>query len=225
MPIESFLIRMSSGDELSVGELRLMSILVVDRRRIYGTCEKSIVIQAQSTRQDLVLTIVDFCAGKSIEECITAAPDIDARPLVRLACAICLIDKDCGVLEPDILVEDAGKYGSATPEEREKIEQRAIKRGKVGWNVGRAISEAGNVQPHYRRPHFGIRWKGPGGKQPSLVPISGSVVKRVTAQPVPTGYLDAPLCSACKLLPVKFDAEGEMCDACANSLSEMAGAA
>ena len=44
--------------------------------------------------------------------------------------------------------------------------------------------------PHFRRPHFAIRWTGKGGAVPRMVPVKGSVVKRQLATDVPTGYMD-----------------------------------
>jgi hypothetical protein len=35
---------------------------------------------------------------------------------------------------------------------------KAHRRGKVGWNVGRHIE----VAPHYRRPHMALVWTGTG---------------------------------------------------------------
>jgi hypothetical protein len=52
--------------------------------------------------------------------------------------------------------------------------EKAHRRGKIGWNVGRHIE----VAPHYRRPHMALVWTGQGRTVPKIVPRRGSVVHR-----------------------------------------------
>ena len=50
-----------------------------------------------------------------------------------------------------------------------KYVDKAHRRGKVGWNVGRHIE----VAPHYRRPHMALVWTGTGRAVPKIVPTAG----------------------------------------------------
>jgi hypothetical protein len=43
------------------------------------------------------------------------------------------------LIEPDVLSKDRSKYTSASLDEKSIIEDRAIRRGKLGWNVGNDI--------------------------------------------------------------------------------------
>ncbi len=61
---------------------------------------------------------------------------------------------------------------------------KAHRRGKVGWNVGRHIE----VAPHYRRPHMTLVWTGSARAVPKVVPRRGSVVHREKVEKVPSGF-------------------------------------
>ena len=66
----------------------------------------------------------------------------------------------------------------------QKYIDKAHRRGKIGWNVGRQIE----VAPHYRRPHMTLVWTGPGRAVPRVVPRRGSVVHRDVIARVPSGF-------------------------------------
>jgi hypothetical protein len=107
-------------------------------------------------------------------------PDI-IRSVVRLACTLCLLGDDPEILKPEILNKDAAK---ANPENIERLQQKAAKRGKLGWSVGRDLE----VVPHYRRPHPALVWTGKGKAIPKIILRSGSIVHREIVGRVPTGY-------------------------------------
>jgi hypothetical protein len=124
--------------------------------------------------------------GISIEESLTSYMDHnnsdDPAALqtgVRIAVGISLIARDPELVIPDVLVRDADKQIT------DKLIDRAHRRGKIGWIIGRGIE----ISPHIRRPHFGLRWTGEGGKIPKLVPIKGSIVHKSLVENVPTGTL------------------------------------
>ena len=100
---------------------------------------------------------------------------------VRLCCSLCLLENDPSVIEPDVLSKDRDKYESTGDP---KYVDKAQRRGKVGWNVGRHIE----VAPHYRRPHMALVWTGTGRAVPKIVPRRGSVVHRELVEKVPSGW-------------------------------------
>jgi hypothetical protein len=106
-----------------------------------------------------------------------------ARDSFRLAMGICLLGNDSEFIQPEVLTADQIKFGMSRDM---KLVEKAKKRGKYGWTVGREIE----CLPHIRRPHFAVRWTGKGGAVPKVVPVKGSVVKRKTMTDVPTGYMD-----------------------------------
>lgn len=100
---------------------------------------------------------------------------------VRLCCSLCLLENDPTVIEPDVLSKDRTKFEGSGDQ---KYVDKAHRRGKVGWNVGRHIE----VAPHYRRPHMALVWTGRGRAVPKIVPRRGSVVHREKVEKVPSGF-------------------------------------
>lgn len=110
-------------------------------------------------------------------------PRSELMKCFRLVVAIGLMANDPEIVQPVVLKSDELKYEET---HNERLVEKAIQRGRYGWNVGKTIE----YMPHYRRPHFGLRWTGEGRLIPKIVPISGSIVKREKMTDVPTGYLD-----------------------------------
>jgi hypothetical protein len=102
---------------------------------------------------------------------------------VRLCCSLCLLENDPSVIEPDVLTKDRDKFEASGDE---RYVDKAHRRGKIGWNVGRRIE----VAPHYRRPHMALVWTGHGRTVPKIVPRRGSVVHRELVEKVPSGFGD-----------------------------------
>lgn len=100
---------------------------------------------------------------------------------LRLCCTLCLLEHDRSVIEPDVLSNDRIKYERSGDD---RYVEKAHRRGKVGWNVGRSIE----VAPHYRRPHMTLVWTGPGRAVPRVVPRRGSVVHREVVEKLPSGF-------------------------------------
>ncbi len=82
---------------------------------------------------------------------------------------------------PDVLADDRAKYEASGDH---KYVDKAHRRGKVGWDVGKHIE----VIPHYRRPHMALVWTGRGRAVPRVVPRRGSVVHREAVEKVPMGW-------------------------------------
>ncbi|NLS97584.1 MAG: hypothetical protein GXX96_36050 [Planctomycetaceae bacterium] len=100
---------------------------------------------------------------------------------VRLCCCLCLLENDPAIISPDVLSKDQEKFDETGDQ---KFVEKAHRRGKVGWNVGRHIE----VVPHYRRPHMALVWTGHGRAVPKIVPRRGSVVHRELVEKVPSGF-------------------------------------
>jgi hypothetical protein len=108
-------------------------------------------------------------------------PDSLITDCVRLCCSLCLLENDPSIISPDILADDRNKY-EATGDQ--KYVEKAHRRGKVGWDVGKHIE----VIPHYRRPHMALVWTGHGRVVPRIVPRKGSVVHREMVEKLPSGF-------------------------------------
>ena len=106
---------------------------------------------------------------------------------VRAAVATLLLANDSTIIQPDVLADDRRRFDeSIDPEFRQRLIDKARKRGIVGWRIG----EVYETIPHFRRPHFGLRHTGKGRTIPKIVPIKGSTVHRDKLTKVPTGHID-----------------------------------
>lgn len=108
-------------------------------------------------------------------------PDDIEIDCLRLVCTLCLIADDPEIITPEVLSKDQRKY-KENPDP--KYVQKAIRRGKKGWNVGAGIE----VVPHLRRPHPALVWTGKGRAIPKIVMRKGSVVHREVVERIPTGH-------------------------------------
>jgi hypothetical protein len=108
-------------------------------------------------------------------------PDSLVMDCVRLCCSLCLLENDPSIISPDVLADDRGKYEASGDQ---KYVDKAHRRGKVGWDVGKHIE----VIPHYRRPHMALVWTGRGRAVPRVVPRKGSVVHREAVEKLPSGF-------------------------------------
>jgi hypothetical protein len=100
---------------------------------------------------------------------------------VRLCCSLCLLENDPEIISPDVLADDRAKYDASGDQ---KYVDKAHRRGKVGWDVGRHIE----VIPHFRRPHMTLVWTGHGRVTPRIVPRRGSIVHREAVEKLPSGF-------------------------------------
>ena len=108
-------------------------------------------------------------------------PDSFVMDCIRLCCSLCLLENDPSIISPDVLADDRAKYDQSGDQ---RFVDKAHRRGKVGWDVGRHVE----VSPHYRRPHMTLVWTGHGRVLPRIVPRRGSVVHREVVEKVPMGF-------------------------------------
>ena len=101
---------------------------------------------------------------------------------VRLCCTLCLLEHDPAIVEPDVLADDRNKF-IATGDQ--KYIDKARRRGKFGWNIGRNIE----VSPHYRGPCLAaLYWTGPGKTVPKIRFRKGCIVHREVVERLPQGF-------------------------------------
>jgi hypothetical protein len=119
--------------------------------------------------------------GDKFAEIGIQTPEDLMMDCVRLCCTLCLIENNPEIISPDVLADDRAKYEASGDQ---KFVDKAHRRGKVGWDVGRHVE----VMPHYRRPHMTLVWTGHGRAMPRIVPRKGSVVHREVVEKVPMGW-------------------------------------
>ena len=100
---------------------------------------------------------------------------------IRLCCSLCLLENDPEIISPDVLADDRAKFETSGDQ---KFVDKAHRRGKIGWDVGKHIE----VIPHFRRPHMTLVWTGSGRAVPRIVPRRGSVVHREMVEKLPSGF-------------------------------------
>jgi len=105
----------------------------------------------------------------------------------KVLITLCLLRDNPDLIEPEPLEADRAKYDATygSPEEQARLLEKAARRGKKAWAVGKHIE----VAPGFRCPHFAIRWMGKGILEPVLRPIKGCLVKRRQVEEVPTDWL------------------------------------
>ncbi len=108
-------------------------------------------------------------------------PDAFVMDCIRLCCSLCLLENDPSIISPDVLADDRAKFETSGDP---KFVDKAHRRGKVGWDVGKHIE----VIPHFRRPHMMLVWTGRGRAVPRVVPRKGSIVHREAVEKLPSGF-------------------------------------
>lgn len=101
-----------------------------------------------------------------------------ANAVRSIALGVLLLANDPEYIRPIVLKQDHGK-----PNLGECV-ARARRRGVFGFTVGESVERC----PHFRKPHFAIRWTGKGASVPKLVPVKGAVIRKQLMTTVPTGY-------------------------------------
>ena len=142
----------------------------------------SIIVNARNKDGRRAMNLMQEHGDEMLDDFVE--DNLDCRYLLSLAVGIILIGSDPRFAEPILLQRDVGKT-FATPEDKQRAIDRAIRNGRNGMTIGKDIE----VSPHCRRPHFGIRWTEKGHSVPRLVPVNGCLVNRSKLFPIPTGYL------------------------------------
>lgn len=140
--------------------------------------------------------LLPFREGFSVEESLSVlsvdksaligvvVPEEIALNVIKLCVCLALLDSDPSIITPDILSSDRDKWQGASDAERERLIEKAKRRGKNGWNVGASIEYI----PHYRRPHPALVRIGKGRMLSRIVMRKGSVVHRSKLTEIPSGY-------------------------------------
>lgn len=207
LPESALLIRTSANHPITVDGGAIRHVLATEGR--FDNRSRSLVLHVDAGAgrigdppiEDYWQVTLRLLVGESLEESIARSRDGSTTSLkatewavleaaLRLVCTVCLLARDPSIVEPDVLssdeerAESARRSGDTT--ELERLVDKARRRGRKGWTIGRRLE----VDPHYRRPHLGLRWTGEGKKVPRVVPVKGVIVHRQRIAEVPTGRLD-----------------------------------
>ncbi|MCK9459548.1 MAG: hypothetical protein M0R80_07910 [Proteobacteria bacterium] len=99
---------------------------------------------------------------------------------IRLICTLCFLGNTPQLITPDVLADDFLKFENTGDW---KYVEKARRRHKYGWNVGKHIE----VNPHWRRPHLALYWVGKGRTIPEILPRKGALIHKELVDKVPTG--------------------------------------
>jgi hypothetical protein len=128
-------------------------------------------------------SLADLEAKGLFAEIGIVVPESLMMDCIRLCCSLCLLENDPEIISPDVLADDRAKFEASG---EQKYVDKAHRRGKVGWDVGKHIE----VIPHFRRPHMTLVWTGAGRVVPKIVPRRGSIVHREAVEKLPSGFGD-----------------------------------
>lgn len=193
MPMDTILIRFAKGHEFKGIRSIFVYKFLWDKNRGDGIGTE-VTYSDSLDDNDTILAL--FKSGETVEESISKhgilGGGVANRPeneqeVIRIVLALCLLAKDDSIVTADLLSKDRDRLAGKdiTDDELQAAIDRAHRRGKVGWNVGKDIE----INPHFRKPHFALRWTGKGREVPQIVPVKGAIVKRSSVTKVPTGYL------------------------------------
>jgi hypothetical protein len=173
--------RLMPGSIKFDGEQRFLSITIHDgdqMNQIHAHTVSNFILREAATVNETLDLSEKF--GESTTD------DGMILDVIRVVCAVCLLDRDTDLVEALCLPQDQHNFDEASDDKlREKLLKRAKLQGHRGFALGKQLTAA----PGYRRPHFGIRWCGPGGKEPKLRPIKGCMINGHLIVDVPTGNL------------------------------------
>lgn len=116
--------------------------------------------------------------------CNPSSTDSEMMDWVSISIGVLLLACQQEYFEPILLNRD--KNRDLTGGNLDAAISRARRNGNFGFDVGKELE----MSPHYRRPHFAIRWTGPGGKVPRIVPVKSSIINKSVLGEIPTGYED-----------------------------------
>lgn len=114
-----------------------------------------------------------------------SAAKFQSGQALKIAIGLRLLAADSEYFQPAILNSDQSKIGDV---DMAILVDRAKRRGKFGFELGKGCE----LSPHFRNPHFAIRWTGKGGSVPRLVPVKGAIIHKNKALEIPTGF-DGPV--------------------------------
>jgi hypothetical protein len=194
LPVDALLVRFPIGREAVVGGLAIKCFLAI--QSVDGSGRWLVIIAntaplaglAVPNNRVAILRMSEETVESSIEEYFARSDGLNSevnplRACMRLMCTLCLLGDNSEIIKPDVLDNDRRAYEETSDP---KYVDKAHRRGKIGWTIGADIE----VSAHFRRPHFGLRWTGPGGTIPRIVPIKGTMVHKDKLMAVPQGYLD-----------------------------------
>jgi hypothetical protein len=204
LPLPALLLRFAVGHEVPLCNGQKLRCALTGRLDFGDGREGLIILLDVGKREDLggsegaLLHARSFMLrpGMSLEEALASPLDLAHddhdeatadevfRPAIRLICTLCLLDQDANLIEPDVLADDRRRHQETSDP---ALVAKAIRRGKRGWNVGAHL----DASPHWRRPHFALRWTGAGRSVPKIVPVKGAIVKLHALRDLPTGRLDS----------------------------------
>lgn len=192
-PASPILLRFPAGQEpVTDAGIPIRCLMMTGALSRDHELELAVISQTDSIGDCLYFICFLLTKGKSLEEAIDGLGQeycVDDDPAtravnklaVRFASALCLMKDDPDLIIPDVLDKDRASFSETGDQ---KYVDKAHRRGKFAWHIGSRLE----VDPHYRRAHFGLRWTGEGRKLPRIVPIKGCIVKRHKLTQVPTGY-------------------------------------
>lgn len=108
---------------------------------------------------------------------------LDALRVVAMCCL--MQQSEDGLVSPDVLMKDQRRWDDTKDI---KFVEKARRRGKYGWHIGRALSV--DVTPYFRSAHPCLVWYGPGKKLAKVIIRKEHFVKREKVVQVPTGRGD-----------------------------------
>lgn len=186
LPFDAIAVRFPVGQELVLCDGFQATSIITCVTKFKGTSTLFFVAKSFDAHKSLVFMVPRLSPNETIEHSLKKSPHFSigdpGTECLRLICCLCLMVDNPDLVQPDVLADDRPRYEETHDQ---KYVAKAIRRGKLGFNVGANIT----IDPHYRKAHLAIRHTGPGGSVPKVVQVKACIVKRNKLTEVPTGFL------------------------------------
>lgn len=141
---------------------------------------------------------IEMQDGKTLEECLDRSRLVSRSNIpeemsskeellnvLKVTFGVILLSQDSELVNPDVLSKYREKYRETNDE---KYVEKSIRKGKVGFNIGKEFEEKRKTDPSWRNPHMCHFRVGPGRKNIIYKLRRGAFVHRKIIKKVPTGF-------------------------------------
>jgi hypothetical protein len=121
--------------------------------------------------------------SKTVEGGVSIPKEL-MKAAVKIIAVCLMLENDPQIIQPDVLSDDLAKFKQTLDP---KYVEKAKRRGKFGWVIGRDIE----ISPHVRAASpFALYWTGKGRTIPIIRYRKGCIVHRELVEKVPTGFVE-----------------------------------
>ncbi len=191
LPLSPLVIQLPDGKVRS-GDWVIDNLLVVAPVPTHLAIAAYGVCRGEGATCGIIFPLTSHTVGERVLEAM-GTPNVFAPPqgwvpvsndlmlqCMRIVATLCLIADNPEFVRPDVLAADEDKYERTGDE---KYVEKAKRRGKFGWTVGKHVE----MSPHFRNGCLAVYWTGHGRTKRTIRWRKESIVHKKVIQSVPQG--------------------------------------